>query len=226
MTLYKTLIFDCDGVILNSNKIKTEAFYKVALPFGESIAEDLKEFHKKNGGISRFIKFEYFLKELLNIKYDKDMVNGLAKEYGDIVYQELLDCEVSSNLKLLKNLYPKAGWMVASGSFQVELRTVLDKKLLSNFFNKGIFGSPDSKEEILERELSLNNVHLPALFIGDSEYDYISASKFGLDFIFMSKWTEMEDWQEYFNSKNIHCVKNFKELSSFLTKETKRNYEK
>ena len=27
---YQTLIFDCDGVVLNSNKIKTQAFYDVA----------------------------------------------------------------------------------------------------------------------------------------------------------------------------------------------------
>jgi len=31
---YKTLIFDCDGVILNSNKIKTQAFYDVAKIYG------------------------------------------------------------------------------------------------------------------------------------------------------------------------------------------------
>ena len=29
MKRYKSLIFDCDGVILNSNKIKTEAFRKI-----------------------------------------------------------------------------------------------------------------------------------------------------------------------------------------------------
>ena len=36
---YKTLVFDCDGVILDSNRIKTEAFYRTTQKYGEFIAE-------------------------------------------------------------------------------------------------------------------------------------------------------------------------------------------
>ena len=43
---YATLIFDCDGVILDSNKIKTTAFYNTALPYGEDAAEALVNYHK------------------------------------------------------------------------------------------------------------------------------------------------------------------------------------
>ena len=34
---YKYLIFDCDGVILNSNNIKTEAFGEVVAYFGDKL---------------------------------------------------------------------------------------------------------------------------------------------------------------------------------------------
>ena len=34
---YKSLIFDCDGVILNSNKIKTDAFRKVLKNFNQEM---------------------------------------------------------------------------------------------------------------------------------------------------------------------------------------------
>ena len=49
---YNTLIFDCDGVILNSNNIKSKAFYDVALPYGVKAAEELYTYHIKNNGIS------------------------------------------------------------------------------------------------------------------------------------------------------------------------------
>mgnify|MGYP002280379498 CR=1 FL=1 len=49
---YNTLVFDCDGVILNSNSIKTEAFYQTALPHGEDAAQVLRDYHLCNGGIS------------------------------------------------------------------------------------------------------------------------------------------------------------------------------
>jgi beta-phosphoglucomutase-like phosphatase (HAD superfamily) len=42
---YKTLVFDCDGVILNSNRIKTEAFGQVAMQFGADAAKELVRFH-------------------------------------------------------------------------------------------------------------------------------------------------------------------------------------
>ena len=62
---YQTLIFDCDGVILNSNQIKTEAFYNVAKIYGHPAAQALKEYHILNGGISRYQKFEYLLTKIL-----------------------------------------------------------------------------------------------------------------------------------------------------------------
>ena len=31
---YKTLVFDCDGVVLNSNQLKIQAYYDVAIKFG------------------------------------------------------------------------------------------------------------------------------------------------------------------------------------------------
>ena len=58
---YKTLVFDCDGVVLNSNQLKIQAYYDVAIKFGanEQQAQALVAHHVKLGGISRYPKFEY-----------------------------------------------------------------------------------------------------------------------------------------------------------------------
>ncbi|MFH7588150.1 HAD family hydrolase, partial [Oceanimonas smirnovii] len=61
VTDYVTLVFDCDGVVLNSNKVKTEAFYKAALPYGEAAAQAMVDYHVAHGGVSRYKKFAYFL---------------------------------------------------------------------------------------------------------------------------------------------------------------------
>ena len=60
---YQTIIFDCDGVILNSNFQKIEAYRNAALEFGASKeqAESLVQHHVALTGISRYVKFEYFL---------------------------------------------------------------------------------------------------------------------------------------------------------------------
>ena len=48
---YKTWIFDCDGVLLDSNQVKTQAMWETAKPFGESEASRLVAYHKANGGV-------------------------------------------------------------------------------------------------------------------------------------------------------------------------------
>lgn len=45
VTDYTTLVFDCDGVVLDSNKVKTEAFYQATLPYGEAAAQAMVDYH-------------------------------------------------------------------------------------------------------------------------------------------------------------------------------------
>ena len=46
---YDTFVFDCDGVILNSNNYKSEAFFKSTLKYGKENAKKFKNYHIKNG---------------------------------------------------------------------------------------------------------------------------------------------------------------------------------
>jgi len=66
--LIKNIIFDFDGVICESVDIKTGAFYEMYLPYGEMIAQKVKEHHIQNGGMSRYDKFEYLEKNHHKIK--------------------------------------------------------------------------------------------------------------------------------------------------------------
>jgi len=194
---YRSLVFDCDGVLLDSNRVKTDAFYQAALPFGESAANALVRYHVANGGVSRYRKFEYFLSEIVRHE-DMDPLNELLSLYAERVREGLLACRVADGLGELRSALPKSNWMIVSGGDQGELREVFEARGLSHYFSGGIFGSPTDKQEILLRELNCGNLVLPAVFLGDSRYDYESAMKFGLDFVFISQWTEFSGWQEYF----------------------------
>ena len=59
---FDQIIFDFDGVILNSHKIKTQAFYQLFKNYGKKIAIKSKNYHINNAGVSRYIKFKYILK--------------------------------------------------------------------------------------------------------------------------------------------------------------------
>lgn len=220
ITDYKTLIFDCDGVVLNSNAIKSEAFYQVALPFGHEAAQALVDYHVENGGISRYEKFHYFLNEIVADHPDKAAkgnLETLLSSFAEIVKKRLLSCEVAEGLDVFRNATFHARWLVVSGSDQKELREIFLYKGLVEFFDGGIFGSPDTKEAILHREFDCGNICKPALLFGDSKYDYHAALSAGVDFIFTSKWSEVADWQNWVSrNKILYCDKVADLISEFL----------
>ncbi|MDB9536237.1 HAD hydrolase-like protein [Dolichospermum planctonicum CS-1226] len=207
---YKTLIFDCDGVVLNSNKVKTQAFYNSALDYGEQAAQSLVEYHVKNGGISRYKKFHLFLNELIPKGAKGASLEELLKLYAEEVRRGLMTCEVGEGLSELRQQTSHCKWLIVSGGDQNELRDIFNQRGLDNFFDGGIFGSPDSKDIILKRELANGNIQAPAVFFGDSKYDYQAADSVGLDFIFLSGWTEVKDWQSFCDD---HQLPHFHSLS-------------
>ncbi|WFE68809.1 HAD-IA family hydrolase [Thiomicrospira sp. R3] len=209
---YLTLVFDCDGVVLNSNKIKTQAFYDVAKVYGHEPAQALKDYHVQNGGISRFVKFEYLLTEILKKPLDQTELKQLLENFAQEVKKALMSCEVAEGLAELREQTKHANWLIVSGGDQQELREVFKARGLDHFFNGGIFGSPDTKDIILAREIENNNITQPALFLGDSKYDHQAAQTAGLDFIFLTQWTEVKDHQAWCEDLELEMKLNLKGL--------------
>jgi phosphoglycolate phosphatase-like HAD superfamily hydrolase len=192
LTKYKTLLFDCDGVVLNSNEVKTSAFYNTALPYGVDAAQALVNYHVNQGGISRYKKFEWFIKNVVDESHVPDF-EKLLNMYASEVRQGLLNCEVVNGLVQIRHKFRDTNWMIVSGGDQKELREVFEKRELLKLFDGGIYGSPASKHDILSREISNGTIRKPAVFFGDSKYDFEVAQEADIDFIFVSGWSE---WKE------------------------------
>ena len=125
----------------------------------------------------------------------------------------LKTCEVAQGLFELREYTKKADWMIVSGSLQDELRDYFKYKKLNNLFNLGIYGSPNTKEAIFKREIQNKNINFPALYIGDSEYDYKCALLSNIDFIFLYSWTEFSDWDNFCTKNNIE---KFEKLANLI----------
>lgn len=193
---YKTLVFDCDGVILNSNRIKTDAFQFAALPYGEDAANQLVRHHVRNGGISRYKKFEYFFDAIANPKQDFGL-EVLLNRFAEAVTQGLMECDVADGLAELRERTEHATWTIASGGDRSELNEVFARRGLDHLFDGGIHGSPEPKDEILARLERDGTLQRPALFLGDSVYDYEVARNTSIDFLFLSGWSEQANWQDF-----------------------------
>ena len=56
----------------------------------------------------------------------------------------------------------------------------------------------------------------PAVYLGDSKYDYEASKKASIDFIFIYEWTEFKNWKKFCDDNKIKYVRNLQCL--FLKK--------
>lgn len=209
-----SLYFDCDGVILDSNEIKSTAFFDVALEFtDESTAHEFMMYHQKNGGISRFKKFEYLFSSMLKqTSFEPDLEKAL-KRYGQTVLEKLLVCPMIPGIEnFLRDLKDQRKYVISGGK-QVELEEVFKARGLSLYF-EGIYGSPRDKFQLLT-DLGLSRgVKNDGTYFGDSRLDFEAATEFGLDFVFISGKSEFSAWKDYFKDKSIRIAHDFNELKA------------
>ena len=208
-----TIIFDCDGVILNSNQLKKQAYYNATFPsYGHELASSLTTYLAKNTGKPRDHFFDYFLKNIVPPGVSglgfEELLNAVTQE----IYKGLMKCEVSPCLFKLREKTPDIKWLVASGGVEKELRDVFKNRSLFDLFDGGIYGGPMTKDEILTSLFNKNHIKFPVLFLGDSKYDYEVARKAKLDFLFVSGWSEFKDWQNYCNRNKIPSIKSLCDL--------------
>ena len=186
------VVFDCDGVIFDSNDLKTKAFRESLSAYPRHTVEDFIRYHQMYGGISRYVKFEKFFTDFIGIKPDPNTIDKLLYRFGVIcrrLYRQVNItpgcCDVLSCLSKNYSLY------VASGSDEHELRAVLEARDLSRYFSD-VFGSPKTKDECLQ-EIIRRAATRRILFIGDARTDWLAARKAGLTFIFMSEYSDAKE---------------------------------
>ena len=209
---YETLIFDCDGVILDSNNIKSDGFYNSVIHFGDDNAKSFVEYHKANGGISRYEKFRYFFSGILKKDLNELAYKDLLDKFSSFVAAKMICADVTDDLYSMKERYSDVCWMLVSGGDQEEIRKIFSVRGLDKYFEGGIFGSPQKKGDILKNKIKNKSIKLPAVYFGDSRVDFFAAKAAGVDFIFVSKWTEV-DLHEEFCREN--CIRAIKTISDF-----------
>jgi HAD superfamily hydrolase (TIGR01549 family) len=170
----KNIIFDFDGVILDSVPVKTEAFRKLFEEFSDDRVEKLIEYHLLNGGKSRYIKIKYFFEEILFQNVSEDEILKYANRYSELTKEELTNPKyiIKDAIDFIKENYQKYNMHIASGADENDLNYICDKLDLTKYFLT-INGSPIVKAEIVKNILILNNYNKnETILIGDSVNDY------------------------------------------------------
>lgn len=182
--MIKNIIFDFDGVILDSMPIRDFGFREILKEYPKELVEKFIEFHQINAGLSRFYKIKYFYNEMLKEEISEEKIQEYANKFSQIMKKELTNKKylIMDSVSFIENNYLKYNMHVASGSEEKELQYLCKELGLEKYF-KSIHGSPVHKNELVKMIIDENNYDITeTIMIGDSINDYDAAKINGIDF--------------------------------------------
>ena len=207
-----TFVFDFDGVLADSVGIKTWAFVELYKSYGPEVCEKVKNHHLKNGGMSRFDKFELYHKTFLNTHLSKNGMKELCKKFSNLVINAVINSpEILGVNNFLENycINNKLSF-VNSATPTGEIKKIIKKRDMDKYFTS-VYGSPASKIDNLKDIFFRYNVDSnQTIFFGDAIADFKAAEITGCTFIGIG--SEIE---EYFNTLNSEPSIKYTLLSNF-----------
>jgi HAD superfamily hydrolase (TIGR01549 family) len=182
--MISTIIFDFDGVIVDSVDIKAQAFCHVFRDQPKAIRQRIVDLHVNHSGMSRYEKFKIIYEEFLNRAVTDGELERLGAEFSQFCVDKVIKVAyIAGAFEFISTYYKDYDLFVASSTPQSELRNIVTRRRIDGFF-KGVYGTPRTKLEICRTILEQNHVSPQEVaFIGDSISDYEVARQCGTHFI-------------------------------------------
>ena len=202
--MIKNILFDFDGVIIDSLPIRTHGLRKTFSEYNNKQVDKLIIYHQLNGGVSRFQKIKYFYSKILKKNVSEKIKREKALIFSKLVTSKLCDKNllIKETINFIKKNYKKFNLHIVSASEQNELRFICKYLKIDKYFNT-IIGSPKKKD------VNINNIinvykykRSETVLIGDAINDYDAAIKNNIFFI-------------GFNNDNLKKIQNIKYIEKF-----------
>jgi phosphoglycolate phosphatase-like HAD superfamily hydrolase len=181
---YDALVFDFDGVIVDSNHIKADAFAKLFLQYGQDASNCARQVHNSIAGLSRSEKIEKIISAAGLGQKISENLETLVTRFGKLVKDNVIACQYIRGMpEYLKKVSRTHKCFVVSATPEHELREIIEARNLSSFF-EGVFGTPTKKVQHflnIAKKTGLSSAHI--LMFGDSMSDFEASQAVGLDFV-------------------------------------------
>ena len=180
----QAIFFDFDGVLVDSNAIKTEAFRTLFRDHDEKIKLKVVAYHHQHGGISRVEKIRHAYRHIIKQPLSEEKLACLAAEYSDLVVEKVISADwIVGAKEFLQEAQGDLPIFVISGTPENELKEIIERRKMSKHF-KEILGSPIKKPDHIRNLLSDYRLAPEnCVFVGDALTDYYAARETGLQFV-------------------------------------------
>jgi phosphoglycolate phosphatase-like HAD superfamily hydrolase len=180
----RTIILDFDGVLLESNDDKMQAFEDL-FALHPKFTDAMRAFHLANYSRPRMIKFEHYVYQIMERPGDENAVQEMARQFSEIVTARVIACrEVPGAGDFLKGFSKKVPLYISSTTPQEELIHIIEARGMAHYFTE-VFGDPPVEkavaiQRVLEREQCPPS---EVVFVGDAVSDYLVATEAKLQFL-------------------------------------------
>jgi len=203
---YKTIFWDFDGVIKESNQAKTQAYLELFSDFGADVREKVKNHHRENGGISRFVKIPMYFRDFAGITLTQTQLEEQLRRYSELTLDAVVAAEwVPGAREYIERNYSFQNFYIVTGTPQEDIEEICRRMNFTSYF-RGIFGAPRDKTSIVGSVLE-KETYEPSqcLFIGDALADFEAARNNGIDFLLRQN----AENRELFRAHDVTRVENF-----------------
>jgi phosphoglycolate phosphatase-like HAD superfamily hydrolase len=179
----QVLILDFDGVVVESNDVKTQAFEHVFAQFPQH-ANAMMAYHHEHVSLTRFTKFDH-LADLFGRSDDAQLKAEIAADFSNQVLTGMMKVPLVPGAEaFLQWANTRFPIYLASVTPESELKLILGERNLTPWF-KAVYGCPPwTKSKAIFDVLLME--HVPpenALLIGDSAGDQLAATETGVKFL-------------------------------------------
>lgn len=207
----KTILWDFDGVILDSMSVREWGFRQIFKHYAEGPVSQLIVYHRTNGGLSRYVKIRYFYEELLGESITEEKVLEYAQAFSVLMKQELIHPKnlINDAVIFIKENFKNYNFHIVSGSDENELRFLCKALGIDSYFIS-IHGSPTPKTQLVNNLLKQNDYKKESTcLIGDSINDYEAATANNISFYGINNLKLIDIGQgyiEHLRSLNIDAI--------------------
>lgn len=185
--LDRVLVFDFDGVILDSANLKRQAFADLYADEPEEIRRAVVAYLNRRGGQPREVKFRHIEGQILGRDANEARIEELCRRFkADVEHRLLKAPAIPGALEFLQRWQDRQDsgpFYLLSATPAPELRTIVALRHLTRYFEEVIGAPPDKVTGLRNLLARRQHAAQDTVMIGDTYNDYRAARSNGTLFI-------------------------------------------
>jgi phosphoglycolate phosphatase len=181
----KIMVFDFDGVIIDSTEVKVDEYRSLFSQFtnNEATLNQIINIYRNSAGIPRETTLKKVFKEFLYKTLSDQEVENLSLDYSKRIFQRLDAIEPLKGFLEYLTIHKKINKHIISGAPNSDVSYLIKKLNITKHF-KSIKGGPLNKKNEITNIRKLAKVKAKDIvYFGDQNNDYIAAKSAGVGFI-------------------------------------------